>query len=930
VPDRAFDDHVVSTVANCFQGPQTDEGVQLQVLKGLLTIVTSNHIRVHENSLLLAIRTCYNIYLASRNLINQTTAKATLNQMLNCVFSCMESESLEEVIETKRQQEAAVAAVMNQAAAQQTQQQSSAVQQNGNGTASGEEQESSLYEIVYPIVDDLVSNLNLLSPSDENFKNLLQKDAFLVFRSLCKLSMKALPDGNPDPKSHELRSKILSLQLLLSILQNGGPAFQTNEIFVSAIKSYLCVALSQNGVSPIGEVFELSLAIFLSLLTKYRRHLKSQIEIFFKEICLNILEASSSSFEQKWVVVQGITSVCSEAQIVIDIYVNYDCDLAAANVFERLVDDLSKLAQGRHAFEIGSSQNQLMKIRVKGLDCLCTILKCMVEWSKDLYVNPHASKKSASDLNSSISVSEHDFVDSSLEPRTASDDPSQFEKVKQHKHILEHGLKLFSQKPRKGIKYFQEQGIIKNGGLAEFLTNENDRLDKGALGEYLGELENKEIMYHYIDQMNLVGLGFVSSLRFLLEGFRLPGEAQKIDRLMEKFASRYVECNPNQNIFKSADGAYVLAYSVIMLTTDLHSAHVKKKMTSEEFVKNNRGINDDEDLPKEYLSKIYEEIADNEIKVKPTGSNVGKRSLTQDQKTRNLIWSQESNTISQTAGALMESASSKKDVFTSARHLDHVKPMFKQIWSPLLATFSVGLQDSDDPAIAQLCIEGIRCAIRIANIFGFSMERNAFIQALARFTLLTDNSNVSEMKAKNIEAIKTLISVANSDGNYLETSWLEIMKSVSQLEFAQMLDNSQRPQQDPPASEAESNYRSSLSEANSQSVLVAVDRIFNGSKNLNGDAIVHFVAALCQVSCDEISHANPRMFSLVKVVEISYYNMERIRLEWSRIWQVLGNHFNLVGCNHSQVGGIGRISQDKFHLYHFFYSRIFPSLPSTR
>ena len=32
------------------------------------------------------------------------------------------------------------------------------------------------------------------------FVHVLQKDAFLVFRSLCKLSMKPLPDGPPDPK----------------------------------------------------------------------------------------------------------------------------------------------------------------------------------------------------------------------------------------------------------------------------------------------------------------------------------------------------------------------------------------------------------------------------------------------------------------------------------------------------------------------------------------------------------------------------------------------------------------------------------------------------------------------------------------------------------------------------------------------------------
>ena len=52
------------------------------------------------------------------------------------------------------------------------------------------------------------------------FANIYQKDAFLIFRSLCKLSMKPLPEGPPDPKSHELRSKVLSLQLILSVVQN--------------------------------------------------------------------------------------------------------------------------------------------------------------------------------------------------------------------------------------------------------------------------------------------------------------------------------------------------------------------------------------------------------------------------------------------------------------------------------------------------------------------------------------------------------------------------------------------------------------------------------------------------------------------------------------------------------------------------------------
>ena len=58
---------------------------------------------------------------------------------------------------------------------------------------------------------------------------------------------------------------------------------------------------------------------------------------------------------------------------------------------------------------------------------------------------------------------------------------------------------------------------------------------------------------------------------------------------------------------------------------------------------------------------------------------------------------------------------------------------------------------------------------------------------------------------------------------------------------------------------------------------------------------VHFVRGLCEVSMAELQNKSaPRMYSLQKIVEISYYNMARIRLEWSRIWAVLGDHFNKV------------------------------------
>lgn len=72
----------------------------------------------------------------------------------------------------------------------------------------------------------------------------------------------------------------------------------------------------------------------------------------------------------------------------------------------------------------------------------------------------------------------------------------------------------------------------------------DERLDKTAIGDFLGDHNHNQVMYSYIDQMNFADRDLVTALRYFLEGFRLPGEAQKIDRLMEKFASRYCECNP--------------------------------------------------------------------------------------------------------------------------------------------------------------------------------------------------------------------------------------------------------------------------------------------------------------------------------------------------------------------------------------------------
>lgn len=188
----------------------------------------------------------------------------------------------------------------------------------------------------------------------------------------------------------------------------------------------------------------------------------------------------------------------------------------------------------------------------------------------------------------------------------------------------------------------------------------------------------------------------------------------------------------------------------------------------------NRGINDQKDLPEEYLSRIYDEIAGHEIRMKTAPPPKPKAPTNSaNPKQRKIIHNMEMVQVAQAAKVLMENVSHVQASFTSAKHCEHVRPMFKICWTPFLAVFSLGLQDSDDAEINQFCLEGFRYAIRVACVFHMGLERDAYIQALARFTLLTASSPLSEMKAKNVDTIKTLISVAQTDGNYLGHCWLE-------------------------------------------------------------------------------------------------------------------------------------------------------------
>ena len=78
-----------------------------------------------------------------------------------------------------------------------------------------------------------------------------------------------------------------------------------------------------------------------------------------------------------------------------------------------------------------------------------------------------------------------------------------------------------------------------------------DGLDKAQLGEYLSEEDSFPILGAFVRLIDFEYMDFDLALRKFLFCFRMPGEAQKIDRCMKNFASHYFSYSQSDNVFEN-------------------------------------------------------------------------------------------------------------------------------------------------------------------------------------------------------------------------------------------------------------------------------------------------------------------------------------------------------------------------------------------
>ncbi len=278
------------------------------------------------------------------------------------------------------------------------------------------------------------------------------------------------------------------------------------------------------------------------------------------------------------------------------------------------------------------------------------------------------------------------------------------------------------------------------------------------------------------------------SLRHFLTncGFYLPGEAQKIDRIISVFSLCYWEDNAGdcqKCPFQDQDTVFLVSFAIIMLNTDLHKSHAAKgkatkRMTKTEFITNLRGVYDGVHKFRDYIYTIYDSIATSPIAIFNYSSS-NKRidqghdyhSLPfrdeKDLTTAVVSWVKSvepAQELLRTVAIRHEDFASMDDTLNDEMSLkDFTCRSFSSNWHHIHAAINATIDNAHvDIAGLGCCIDALEFSLCAASYLDMSVERSAFgklLRRVNRFSNQKANKDVS--KCENTSAKKIIES--NSD-----------------------------------------------------------------------------------------------------------------------------------------------------------------------
>jgi brefeldin A-resistance guanine nucleotide exchange factor 1 len=475
------------------------------------------------------------------------------------------------------------------------------------------------------------------------------------------------------------------------------------------------------------------------------------------------------------IALEALADLCRQPGFGADLFANYDCDVRWPPLFEHTAALLSKAAFPGAA--------PLSGVNLVALEGVLALLEAMSERTSGAARASSAAARASSAVSASVTApaalaaagsgagssaaaspaapaaeadpvsydasvwaapGRHlDLAAAALASRDVEAAAGALRRARYIKQRVAAGADHFNRDDEKGLAFLRAVHLLPPGdgaspadaaAVAAFLRFAAP-LDKAAVGEYLGQLSPfiVSVLDAYAALFDFAGLPLDRALRLFLDGFLLPGEAQKISRCLEAFAQRFHACNnaggassaaaaaASGCVAADADSAYVLCYSIIMLNTDLHNPQVRNKMTLAQFIKNNRGTNAGADWPAAYLTDMYEAIAADEIRISAAGAPGGATSAS---------WLAASRAAAAGEGGLLCAPTAL------AAALDG--DLFALMWGPAVGALACVFEAGDASSAARGALgdaaAGFKAVARIAAAHGMGDVADHCVATLVRFT----------------------------------------------------------------------------------------------------------------------------------------------------------------------------------------------------
>jgi len=335
--------------------------------------------------------------------------------------------------------------------------------------------------------------------------------------------------------------------------------------------------------------------------------------------------------------------------------------------------------------------------------------------------------------------------------------------------------------------------------VASFLRLHQSKIDPSALGEYLGEggIDGRDVEYwnlirfNYVRAISFVGMNVEQGLRHFLTncGFRLPGEAQRIDRIISTFSQCYWEDNAgdhNRCPFQDQDTVFLISFAIIMLNTDLHKSQMggtggsssgrskqRKKMSRAEFINNLRDVNNSEEFSRDYLSTIYDSIEAHPIVIyhQLNDSRHGKTAAKDSVYISGVApVSSDGNDLTAMIKSLIRSVKPSQELLRGLAIHEHpfhdissyehgkasgdsrsvvpkdlVWTALRYTWHHFLSIVNSTLETAHlDPKGLESCLDVLKYSICATICLNMTMESSAFITQLSRVKFFNQNRGIDE------------------------------------------------------------------------------------------------------------------------------------------------------------------------------------------